>query len=184
MICPTCGTEMEDGAKFCPKCGNPVGENVPVNVAGAAAGKDNLGWAMFLSRFALWAGALMNLITAFKFLTGMVYGSRDDAEMVYAVFGGGLKAVDMISGVLLLVAVVVAVMAALAIIKFKASARPLVIAVYALIIAVNIFYVIATSAILGSSTLDGATAGSTVASIVFLIINIIYFGKRKHIFVN
>ena len=126
----------------------------------------------------------MNLITAFKFLTGMVYGSRDDAEMVYAVFGGGLKAVDMISGVLLLVAVVVAVMAALAIIKFKASARPLVIAVYALIIAVNIFYVIATSAILGSSTLDGATAGSTVASIVFLIINIIYFGKRKHIFVN
>ena len=183
MICPTCGTEMEEGAKFCPKCGNPVGENVPVNVAGATQ-KEGLGWANFLSRFALWAGAVMNLYTAFQYLTGLLYGSKEDAEMVYAVFGGTLKAVDMICGVLLLGAVVCAVMAALAIIKFKASARPLVIAVYAIIIAVDLLYVIATSAILGASTLDATIAANIVVSIVFLIVNIVYFGKRKHIFVN
>ena len=182
MICNTCGAELEEGAKFCPKCGNPVGDavNAPVQTQ-----EVKLGWANFLSRFALWAGAVINLYNAIMMFTGLVYVSSGmTAAEVYEMFGAPLKTVDMIYGVILLVAVVVAIIAALSIIKFKAISGKMVCLVYAIIVLSDIGYVAATTAILGLSTMTPGIAANMAIGVVMIVINTIYFNKRKHIFVN
>ena len=89
MNCNTCGAELEEGAKFCPKCGNPVGDNVAAPVfTPVQAQTVGLGWANFLSHFALWAGAVINTYNAIVFLTGLVYASSGlSSATVYDIYG-------------------------------------------------------------------------------------------------
>ena len=46
MFCNNCGTQLEEGAAFCPNCGS--------SVSVAPAPQLGLKWAHFLSYFALW----------------------------------------------------------------------------------------------------------------------------------
>lgn len=186
MNCNTCGAELEEGAKFCPKCGNPVGDNVaaPVN-APVQTQTTGLAWANFLCYFALWAGAVINTYNAISFLTGLVYASSGvSAETVYDIYGTGLMVMDKVYGVIMIGAVVVAVIAALSIIKRKAIAGKMVCILYAIIVISDILYVVATTAITGISTMTPAIIGNVIMGIVMIIVNTIYFNKRKHIFVN
>jgi len=64
MFCNNCGTQLEEGAAFCPNCGSSVGV--------APAPQLGLKWAHFLSYFALWLGALLNVIVAFTVFTGSI----------------------------------------------------------------------------------------------------------------
>ena len=186
MICNTCGAELEEGAKFCLKCGNPVGDNVaaPVN-APVQTQTVGLKWAHFLCYFALWAGAVINLYNAVMMLTGLVYASSGvSADMVYEIFGTPLKFTDKFYGVVMLAAVVVAVVAALSIMKFKAISGKMVCALNAIVVLSDIGYVAATSAITGISTLTGALTGNIIIAAVMFFVNMVYFNNRKHIFVN
>ena len=186
MICNTCGAELEEGAKFCPKCGNPVGDNVasPAN-APMQAQTVGLGWANFLSHFALWAGAVINTYNAIVFLTGLVYASSGiSSATVYDIYGPALMLTDKIYGVIMIGAVVLGVITALSILKYKANAGKLVCLLYAVILISDILYVAATTAITGINTLTPSLIGSIIMGIVMIIVNTIYFNKRKHIFVN
>jgi len=76
---------------------------------------------------ALWAGAVINTYNAISFLTGLVYASSGvSAETVYGIYGTGLMVMDKVYGVIMIGAVVVAVIAALSIIKRKAIAGKMV----------------------------------------------------------
>jgi hypothetical protein len=143
-----------------------------------------LKWAHFLGYFALWIGALSNLSIAVQLLTGSVYeGGGVNAEMVYSVYGS-LRYADRFYAISVLVLAGLAVFAAISILKYKAMAGTLVCALYGLNTIAGIAYIVMTSHILGASTMDYNTAASILVSIVFFFVNIVYFKKRKHIFVN
>lgn len=78
MFCRNCGKEMTDGAAFCVSCGaanNPVNceANNPVNYA---ANQMPMKWYNFLIYFALFAGAVLNVLTGIFMLTGAQYNMQ------------------------------------------------------------------------------------------------------------
>jgi len=176
MFCNNCGTQLEEGAAFCPNCGGSVGV--------APAPQLGLKWAHFLSYFALWLGALLNVIVAFTVFTGSIYSAQGiEAEYVYAVFPG-LKPVDMIYGVALLVLAVLGVITAVSIIKYKKNAGTLVCAMYLVSAIVAFIYLVGASSVLGQFAGNSNSVVSIIVGIVMFFVNKIYFGNRKDIFVN
>jgi tryptophan-rich sensory protein len=176
MFCNNCGTQLEEGAAFCPNCGSSVGV--------APAPQLGLKWAHFLSYFALWLGALLNVIVAFTVFTGSIYSAQGiEAEYVYAVFPG-LKPVDMIYGVALLVLAVLGVITAVSIIKYKKNAGTLVCAMYLVSAIVAFIYLVGASSVLGQFAGNSSSVVSIIVGIVMFFVNKIYFGNRKDIFVN
>ena len=119
MFCTKCGNQVPDGQKFCSACGNPMapaqqprqpqygqpqqqyqqpqqqyqqpqyGRPQYQQAAPAALG---MGWFKFLIYFALFAGAVLNALTAISMLTGSMYGESKD--LVY-LFYKDLKTVDL-----------------------------------------------------------------------------------------
>ena len=176
MFCNNFGTQLEEGATFCPSCGSAV--------AAAPAPQLGLKWAHFLAYFALWAGALVNIYNAIAALTGLHYEAAGvDADYVYAVFPG-LKPVDMIYGVACLVLVVLGVMTAVSILKYKKNAGTLVCAMYLISAIVVFIYTIGASSALGQFAGDSRNIVTIIVGIVMFFVNRVYFGNRKDIFVN
>ena len=176
MFCNNCGTQLEEGAAFCPNCGS--------SVSVAPAPQLGLKWAHFLSYFALWLGALLNVIVAFTVFTGSLYSAQGiEAEYVYAVLPG-LKPIDMIYGVALLVLAVLGVITAVSIIKYKKNAGTLVCAMYLVSAIVAFIYLVGASSVLGQFAGNSSSVASIIVGIVMFFVNKIYFGNRKDIFVN
>lgn len=135
----------------------------------------------FLIYFALWLSAVLSLWNGIKMLTGLVYGG--DAALVYR-YLPTLKIVDMAYGVLILLCAALAIYARFMLAQYRRSGPPCLYALYIATNAADLLYVAATSLLLGESTLNSQTSSSCVTSVIFLLINITYFQKRKHLFVN
>lgn len=201
MQCPKCGVTAPEGSTFCADCGarlpqhapapdhepmhqteeatpRPSGASDPKTLAGGGGG---LGWYKFLIYFALWLSAVFSLWNGIKMLTGLVYGS--DAALVYS-YLPTLKIVDMTYGVLILLCAALAIYARFMLARYRRSGPPCLYALYIATNAADLLYVAATSLLLGESTLNSQTSSSCVTSIIFLVINITYFQKRKHLFIN
>lgn len=201
MQCPKCGVTAPEGSSFCADCGarlpqsspypnrepapqaeetapRPSGASDPKTLAGGGRG---LGWYKFLIYFALWLSAVLSLWNGIKMLTGLAYGS--DAALVYR-YLPTLKIVDMAYGVLILLCAALAIYSRFMLAQYRRSGPPCLYALYIATNAADLLYVAATSLLLGESTLNSQTASSCVTSVIFLIINITYFQKRKHLFVN
>ena len=56
-------------------------------------------WHKFLIYFSLWFGALANVVSGLRYITGTVYGA--DSERVYSVFPS-MKSIDLVMGVILI----------------------------------------------------------------------------------
>lgn len=201
MQCPKCGVTAPEGSSFCADCvarlpqpsphpdrepapqaeetaPRPSGASDPKTLAGGGRG---LGWYKFLIYFALWLSAVLSLWNGIKMLTGLVYGG--DAALVYR-YLPTLKIVDMAYGVLILLCAALAIYARFMLAQYRRSGPPCLYALYIATNAADLLYVAATSLLLGESTLNSQTSSSCVTSVIFLLINITYFQKRKHLFVN
>ena len=107
MQCPKCRAAMPNGAKYCTECGAklpvqpdsvpnvpqpaiqeaPAYEAQPVMTEAPPAQElqpCGMKWYKFLIYFALWAGAIVNLIDSLQFFTGSILG--DDVEILYAYY--------------------------------------------------------------------------------------------------
>ncbi len=151
---------------------------------------NNLGmkWYKFLIYFSLFAGAVINVISGIPFLTGSIYdtssGYEGTSDLVYA-FYPGLKTIDVMYGIVALATAVLCIVARFALAKYKKSGPALLLSVYAVGIVISIIYFIAFKAIVTDVDLDTSSiVSSMVSSVVMIIINKIYFDKRKHLFVN
>ena len=103
MQCPKCRAAMPNGAKYCTECGTklpvqpdsvpnvpqpsiqeaPAYEAQPVMTEAPPAQElqpCEMKWYKFLIYFALWAGAIVNLIDSLQFFTGSILG--DDVEIL------------------------------------------------------------------------------------------------------
>lgn len=147
----------------------------------AAAPQRGMKWFKFIIYFQLWAGMLVNLVTAGKYFTGAYY--EGNAEMVYRFFPA-LQPLDIVMGVVCLALAVYTVVVQRALAKFRAKGPMMYYLMYIVNTAVTVLYLIIGSIILGQSAFTAEVAGSIIGSIVMLFVNIPYFNNRKHLFVN
>ena len=144
-------------------------------------------WHKFLAYFAMWFSALGNLIMGIQCLSGSQYGSSMEADMVYRVFPS-MKTADVLYGILLLATAVLAAYTAYSLLKLKKGAPNLLTVLYVVNAVASILYIILVVGAIGDYTdvselISSAIVG-VITSIVMIIINRIYYGKRMQFFVN
>ena len=197
MFCAKCGSQVADNTAFCPNCGNPVASQVTTASQAAPAYQQPLAqpgepalsmkWFKFQINFSLWVAAILNAANAISMLTGSMYGSDGEAELVYAVFED-LKMLDTGCGVLLLALAVFGIFTRFQLAGFKKKGPTLLTILYAGVCAFDLIYIIGCSSILPEYVLqyvDFTSFYSAIASsLVFMGVNISYFKKRAHLFVN
>lgn len=209
MFCPKCGTQLNDGQSFCHNCGNAV-ENGASQQNGAQQANQQhynpyqqpgfipmqppvqaypMAWFKFLIYFAIIAGAIINCIGGILSFTGAQYGSALEAKLVYAVFPS-LKTLDIFFAIACIALAVFGFYVRSRLAKFCANGPKMVLALYAASGIISFVYCIAAAGILSDALvldtseliLEGVM--TLIVSIVMIIINRVYFNKRKALFVN
>lgn len=214
MFCPNCGGQSPDGTKFCPYCGSNIADNQQPTNNQANYNQPNysqpdynqqgyvqpqnytqppmynfqptMKWYKFLIYFGLFAGAVVNCLNAILYITGLVYGSQYGSslsEFIYYV-SPAMKYVDIIYGIMLIPSAALQIFTRFQLSGFKKNGPKLIIAVYAVELVTSLFYLIATSLVCGASTFNASTITSLIVIVVMIILNRIYFNKRKDMFVN
>ena len=143
-------------------------------------------WHKFLVYFALWLGAIGNLVTGIQVLTGAQYDGY--AEGVWELIPG-LHVADIIYGIVILVLVVLQIDAAVKLLGLKRGAPKFLIAMYVVNLVSSVLYTIASIIILrdyGASVGDILTASlisSLVVSVLMILANAVYYKKRESLFI-
>ncbi len=194
MYCPKCGSEIAENAKFCVGCGSPVeaqpAQATYIGDGGLIQPALPMKWFKFVIYFTLWAGAILNFMSGIMALTGMQYETEyeDVADLVYAMFDG-LKTADMVYGFLMIALAVFMIYTRFRLAGFYKNGPSLFVSTYVVALVINISYFFAVMAICGSELGDTTSVTSnlyisTLTSIFMIVVNIIYFKKRKHLFVK
>lgn len=204
MQCPKCRAAMPNGAKYCTECGAklpvqpdsvpnvpqpaiqeaPAYEAQPVMTEAPPAQElppCGMKWYKFLIYFALWAGAIVNLIDSLQFFTGSILG--DDVEILYAYYPL-LKVLNLAFALILVTYAVFAIYTRYRLAQFRQNGPACLHALYLVQLAMVLIYWLAGSLILGEWLDLAGGFSDLISSIVILCINIVYFRKRKHLFVN
>ena len=146
--------------------------------------KIQMGWYKFLIYFALFAGAFFNVCYAILYMTGSIYETEQiDPLTVYSLYPG-VKAVDIVYGILLLVLAVFMIVTRFQLSGLKKNGPKMIVALYGLNIAIAIIYAILISCTTDYMAFDASTVGQCILPIVMIIVNKVYFDRRKDIFVN
>lgn len=210
MFCSKCGANTTDNDMFCRNCGsqiaasqqqatnsnqygaapNPNTTYAPQTPLKAAEMQYPMGWYKFLVYFALFFGAVVNLVNGIQIMTGGHYGSDYDKEIVYRVFDG-LQGLDIFVGIAIIAVAAIQVYTRFRLSGFKKNAPNMLTVVYGLASAINLIYSIGVYMILedaGAGSEAGEIVGVAITSIivnaVILSCNLVYFKKRKSLFVN
>ena len=189
MQCPKCRAAMPNGAKYCTECGAklpvqpdsvpnvpqpaiqeaPAYEAQPVMTEAASAVQERpvkLKWFKFLIYFALWSGGILMALYSFAYFTGTVLGIGIDAELFYSYYPL-LRVFHIFCGL--------------------ENIAYGVFAIYALYIAQFVFTLlvqVVTSLILGEWLEGYSFVANFLVFGLILGLNMKYFRKRKHLFVN
>lgn len=204
MFCAKCGNQIAEGSAFCNNCGTavtpqsaqqPVQEPVyqqpvyqqPVQPVQDLTPQPSMKWYKFLIYFSLWAGAVLNIFSAISMLTGSQYGTDGEAELVYAMFED-LKTLDMLCGIFALVLAVFSIYTRFQLAGFKQKAPMFLTILYAGVCVYDLIYIIGCTNALPEyvlSEMDFTSMYSNlVTSAVMIFVNMSYFKKRAHLFVN
>lgn len=166
--------------------------NQPIYTNPSTVSSNGLGmkWYKFIIYVQLFLSALTGLVNGIKYITGSVYGNASERETVYELFPS-MKTVSTITGILLLAAAVVAIIARQKLAGFKHDGPMFYYITCGISISASLIYCIAAYSELSkyswlvntSSYLAGSIIGILI-SVGLLIANIIYFGHRKDMFTN
>lgn len=138
-------------------------------------------WYHFTIYFSLFASALINFVAGIQYMSGVQYDGM--ADYVYYVYDG-LKAVDTLYGIICIGVAVLCIFTRFQLARFKVNGPMLLNIIYAVDAAVPLLYLGIVSSITGMNLISSSTASSVVGSIGIIIINSVYYKKRKHLFVN
>ena len=146
-----------------------------------------MGWYKFIINFALFAGAVWNVIIGIFYVSGLIYEISDaSADLVYLVFPN-LQAVDIIYGIAAFAMAAYAIVVRFMLAKFKKRSPLMLYLLYVVVLVVEILYYVFAISITGMSLADAIDTQSIawfVWQIVFLVGSIVYFSKLKDKFVN
>lgn len=163
----------------------------PGDAAFARAERENLGmkWFKFIIFAQLFLNALANVGIAIMHLTGGGYTSKGDSidgDIVYRAFED-LEILDKVYGVLCIVLVVGAIFVRQKLANFKRKSEKY----YLLFLVTNVVLAVLYCGIGTSITQEeidfwnnGSTATNLCLNVVMVGVNVVYFSKRKHLFVN
>ncbi len=180
-VCAKCHKEAENNAKFCPQCGSSefVGSEQIADYP--------MKWFKFLVNFELFCSVLYDIREGFQYITGSIYSGTLDigisAEMVYDTFDG-LRVVDVVYGLLDFALAGYAIFTRNRLVKYKSNAPMCLYLLYGMNAGVLLFYSIMFFLVVNESGPLSAAIGGVISSIVCIVLNRIYFNKRKEMFVN
>ncbi|MBE7018285.1 MAG: hypothetical protein E7413_00190 [Ruminococcaceae bacterium] len=187
MTCKKCGAEISFGQTVCSACGALVKNDVPSQSSGVPTYADDIpmNWYSFLIYFSLFASAISNLLTGYQLITGSCY--FDQADTMYKMVDG-LKNLDTIVGSLSIGIAILCIVTRFALSGYRKIGPVLLALTYGSVALLNLGYMLSLDSILPDyitkETDLSSFTSSAIASGVLLVCNIIYFRKRKHLFVR
>lgn len=185
MYCPKCGKPIPDGSPVCPECLQPLTDMAISPAAENTAPDLPMKWYKFLIFFALWANAILNILTGITHLSGMTYAAAGvTAKEVYAYFGQGLHVLDIAMGVIMIALGVFSIIVRFQLAGYKKQGPKMLLVLYGVSLVVSILYSIIASAMTSVNVVDSSSISSLVVSVVMIFVNYIYFKKRAHLFCN
>lgn len=145
-------------------------------------------WYKFLIRFALFFAALTNFAEGLGYVTGVVYetetSGRVSAEMVYEMWGVGLKIADVLVGIALIGLAVFAIVVRNKLAKYKIEAPRCLNIYHFAFCSLKVAYSLIIIGITGTNTMVSTAVSSCIQAVVLICINTKYFEKRKSMFLN
>ena len=212
--CSKCGTQLEDNIQFCHNCGSKVenqaetsapvenvvnnapiyGQQPPQNqfyTPAAPMAQHPMKWYKFLIYFSLFFGALINFVFGFNYITGGIYFVQSNGEfssdMIYGYYGGGLKALDVIYGILMIAIAGFSIYSRFRLAKYKSNGPICICILFVVGAGLTLLYNIALLAVTGldfGEVFNAQISSSIGVSIGMALGNYFYFKKRKALFVN
>ena len=146
-----------------------------------------MAWYKFLIYFALFAGAIMNLVNGFGYLTGSIYivetNGQITAEEVYNYYGYPAMVTDIMYGLFLVILAVFAFVLRSKLANYRPDAPKMLYIFYSLVAVVPLVYSIVVAAIT-LQPLASSSFSSLLGGLLILFLNVKYFKKREHLFVD
>lgn len=171
--CTKCGTFLNDQA-ICPNCGE-VNETNPME-------QFPMKWYKFLIYFALFAGAVINFINGVNYATGGIYMQEGlTADQVYGFFGDELRIMDIVYGLAQIALAGFGIYTRFRLAEFKKNGPMCVYITYGAGTGVALLYALCVSSVIGENALN---IMGLLINLIVLVCNIVYFTKRKALFVN
>lgn len=199
MFCSNCGKELPDNAAFCANCGTKLREENAAYINGHPSWTQQynpvpnvlpqkpqpiMNWYKFLIYFFLYAGAAINFLCAVLYLTGGHF-SIFGLDYIYNKYSG-LRMLDIGQGIVLIALIPFAFIVRNALAKYKKDAPKMFCIYHVASETIPLIFLFFNAIVMHENTSDvisqfiGTIAGQTL----FITLNVIYFNKRKHLFVN
>lgn len=145
-------------------------------------------WFKFIIYCQLFLSALSNIIYGFRIMLGAHYGvTSKQLNYIYNHFDG-LKILDVCIGICMVLLGVLALITRFMLSGYKKRGPAmyigyLIASIVMFLVYICAFYIIVIS-VESTVSISSDSYISLVTSIVLLVLNVIYFKKRKHLFVN
>lgn len=192
MKCQQCGDTLQEGARFCPKCGAvqrcadgslpPPDEKISPEIL---VDSYPMKWYKALIYVILFLNALSFLINGLQLLSGSAYGDRH--AMVYNLFPG-IKTLSVVTGAAYLVMAAASLFVRQMLAGFRKKAPQYLLALYVAGIVLSLTFCFATMLIVKEAVVYASMVVTMILvaleSLVILLANLSYFKKRKFMFVN
>ena len=183
MKCPNCGNQNPDNEKICQECGYDMS-----NVQHIQVPKFDMPmkWYMFLVIFWLPLNAFFNIINGIQFI---IYPkvSFEQLSELGDISVVALEKLNVFYGICLVVIGVFMIYTLRNLRAFKKISLLCIQSVYVFNALVTLFQFIMTlyiTGLQGSHLAYPIIYATAIATIFMIIVNTVYFNKRKHLFVN
>lgn len=144
-------------------------------------------WFKFLIYFQLFVASLVSLLTGVFLFTGKIYtgASAEEVELLYMYFPN-LKIFNLCMGVVYVVLCILYLVTRFMLSGYRKAGPAMLIAMYVGSLLISVLLVLITLQLVDGVVyeINITTITSVVTSIVMIVCNIIYFKKRKHLFIN
>ncbi len=178
MICRNCGSNNEDDAVFCSKCGKALDGksiNKPLGMK----------WFKFIIYVQLILAFFMDLFSAYTIFAGIVYfeGLTNITAQVYSVVPA-LKLIDMSFAVVCVGMAVFSVYVRQKLVNYRLNAGNFYLFFLAITALSSLLYNGIKFLVSGIDPFSAIFIFSLLETMILLLINFEYFKKRKHLFIN
>ena len=178
MFCKNCGSEVDNEVVFCPNCGKLTSNEKDDKPLG-------MKWIKFIVYVQMIFAFFLNLFSAYRLYSGLIYfdGTRNLSFQVYSLFPS-LRYVNLVFAAFSVGIAVFSIFVRQRLVKYRTKAVDLYLIFLGLNLFISLLYYGVTYIASGINTFDTTLLYNITQSLALIFININYFRKRKHLFVN